>query len=126
MNDTGTKITARLSVVARTAMPISAVACFAARKESMPFSSTCRKMFSSTMIASSITIPTISTSASMVTLFSVKPRASITPNVEITDTGIAMAAITVLRQLRSEQQHHKRSQNAAEHEVKVDLVQRGL
>jgi len=36
----------------------------------------------------------------MVTLFRVKSRAHITPNVEITDVGIATAAITVERQLR--------------------------
>ena len=100
MNDTGIKITTRLSVVAITARPISAVAARAASKGRIFFSSTKRKMFSSTTIASSITIPTINTSASIVTLFSVKFSARIIPNVEITEAGIAMPAISVERQLR--------------------------
>ena len=57
-------------------------------------------MFSSTTIASSITTPTISTRASIVTLLSVKCIAHIMPNVEMTEAGIAMPAITVDRQLR--------------------------
>ena len=59
-----------------------------------------RKMFSSTTMASSITMPTISTSASIVTLLSVKSSAHIMPNVAITDAGIATAAMIVARQLR--------------------------
>ncbi len=57
-------------------------------------------MFSSTTMASSITTPTMSTSASMVTLLRVKPRAFIMPKVEITDAGMATAAMIVERQLR--------------------------
>ena len=57
-------------------------------------------MFSRTTIASSITIPTISTSASIVTLFSVKWSAHIMPKVDTTEHGIATAAINVERQLR--------------------------
>ena len=64
------------------------------------FSSTKRKMFSSTTIASSMTMPTISTSASIVTLLSVKSSSHIMPNVETTDAGMAMPAMMVLRQLR--------------------------
>jgi len=56
MNDTGTKITTRLKVVAMTARPISAVA-FRRRRTTQPFSSTKRKMFSSTTMASSMTTP---------------------------------------------------------------------
>ncbi len=51
-------------------------------------------------MASSITTPTISTRASMVTLLSVKSRAFIIPKVAMTEVGIATAAITVERQLR--------------------------
>ena len=51
-------------------------------------------------MASSITTPTISTSASIVTLFRVKSSAHIMPKVEMTDAGIATAAISVVRQLR--------------------------
>ena len=51
-------------------------------------------------MASSITTPTISTRASMVTLLRVKLSAFIMPKVAITEVGIATAAITVERQLR--------------------------
>ena len=100
MKDTGTKMTTRRSVVAMTASPMSAVAARAASNGFIRFSSTKRKMFSSTTMASSMTMPTISTRASMVTLFRVKPSAAIMPNAEITDAGMATAAMTVDRQLR--------------------------
>ncbi len=100
MNETGTKITTRLKVVAMTARPISAVAARAASKGPIFFSSMKRKMFSSTTMASSITMPTISTRASMVTLLSVKSSAFIMPKVAITEAGMATAAMTVARQLR--------------------------
>ena len=64
------------------------------------FSSMKRKMFSSTTMASSITTPTISTSASMVMLFSVKFSQYIAPKVAMIEAGIATAAIIVARQLR--------------------------
>ena len=100
MKETGTKMTTSESVVAMTASPMSAVAARAASKGPIRFSSTKRKMFSSTTMASSITMPTISTRASIVTLFSVKPSAHIMPNAEMTDAGMATAAMTVERQLR--------------------------
>ena len=100
MKETGRKITTSENVVAMTARPMSAVASLAARIGVMRFSSTKRKMFSRTTIASSITTPTISTSASMVTPFSVKFITRIIPNVEITEHGIAIAAINVDRQER--------------------------
>ncbi len=100
MNDTGRKMTTSESVVAKTARPMSFVASRAASLASIRFSSMKRKMFSSTTIASSITTPTINTRASIVTLFSVKSSARIMPNVEITDAGIATAAINVERHER--------------------------
>src|ERR1044072_9477924 len=100
MSDTGRKITHRQNVVAMTASPMSAVASYAARMALMRFSSTKRKMFSRTTIASSMTTPTIKTSASIVTPFSVKFIARIIPNVEMTEQGIATAAIKVERQER--------------------------
>ncbi len=100
MNETGRKITTSENVVASTASPMSAVAARAASKVSIFFSSTKRKMFSSTTIASSITIPTISTSASIVTLLSVKPKTRIMPNVATSEAGIATAAMSVARALR--------------------------
>ena len=57
-------------------------------------------MFSSTTIASSMTMPTISTSASIVTLLSVKSSAPIMPKVAMTEAGMATPAMTVARQLR--------------------------
>ncbi len=100
MNETGMNITTSEKVVAITASPISAVAARAASNGDMRFSSRNRKMFSRTTIASSMTTPTISTSASMVTLLSVKPSAHIMPKVEITEAGMATAAMMVERQLR--------------------------
>ncbi len=100
MKETGTKITTSDRVVASTGRPISWVAFFAASKGFIRFSSTKRKMFSRTTMASSITTPTIRTRASMVTLFRVKSSAFIMPKVATTEQGMATAAITVERQLR--------------------------
>ena len=100
MNETGMKMMARLSVVAITGSAISAVAAVAAAKLSLIFSSTPRKILSSTTIASSMKNPTISTRASIVTLLSVKSSAFITPKVAMTEAGMATPAMTVDRQLR--------------------------
>ena len=54
-------------------------------------------MFSSTTIASSMTMPTDSVSASMVIMFSVKPMYQISPKVAMIEVGIAMAAMIVER-----------------------------
>jgi hypothetical protein len=61
----------------------------------MRFSSTKRKTFSRTTIASSMTMPTIRTSASIVTLFIVKSSAFITANVAMTDAGDVRGSISV-------------------------------
>ncbi len=50
-------------------------------------------------MASSITMPTIRVSASMVIWLSVKPMAAIRAKVEMMDVGMAMAAISVVRML---------------------------
>ena len=94
------KITTRHNVVARTGSAISAVASRAASIADSRFSSMNRKMFSSTTMALSMTMPTISTSASIVTLLSVKSSAAIIPNVATTDEGMATAAMIVERQSR--------------------------
>src|SRR4029453_14130418 len=57
-------------------------------------------MFSSTTIASSMTMPTIRVSASMVIWLIVKLSADITPKAPMIDAGIATAAISVERKLR--------------------------
>ncbi len=51
------------------------------------------------MMASSITMPTIRVSASMVIWLSVKPMAAISAKVEMIEVGMAMAAISVVRML---------------------------
>ena len=66
INPTGRKTANSDNVVAVTARPISRVPSIAAWNEGIPFSSIKRKMFSSTTIASSITIPTINVSANIV------------------------------------------------------------
>src|SRR5690606_15691438 len=100
MNETGRNTTTNENVVAITASPISLVPSTAACIGDIFFSSTKRKMFSSTTMASSITTPTISVSASMVMLLSVKLSQYIAPNAAMIDAGIATAAMIVARQLR--------------------------
>ena len=57
-------------------------------------------MFSSTTIASSMTMPTASVSASIVIEFSVKSWYQIRPNVAMIDVGMAIAAMSVERQFQ--------------------------
>ena len=124
MNETGMKMTARLSVVASTGSAISAVAAFAASNGPICFSSTKRKMFSSTTIASSMTMPTISTSASIVTLLSVKSSAAIMPKRRDDRRRNGDAGDDRRAPVAHEREHHQAGEDAAEHEVQVDLVQR--
>src|SRR5215831_5631339 len=66
-------------------------------------------MFSSTTIASSMTMPTANVSASIVSELSVKSSYQIRPKVAMIDVGMAIAAISVERQF-----HRKtRTTNAA-------------
>ena len=51
------------------------------------------------MMASSMTMPTISVSASMVIWLRVNPMAAIRAKVEMMEVGMAMAAISVVRML---------------------------
>ncbi len=57
-------------------------------------------MFSSTTMASSMTMPTASVMPSSVMLFSVNPIRSISVNVEMIDAGMASAEISTARRLR--------------------------
>ena len=59
-----------------------------------------RKMFSSTMMASSITMPVETERPSIVMLFSVKPAARMAVNVAMIEDGIESAAISAGRQFR--------------------------
>ena len=65
-------------------------------------------MFSSTTMASSMTIPTTRASASRVIVFSVRPSAAISVKVAMIDVGIARAAMSVERQF-----HRKTSTTSA-------------
>ncbi len=56
-------------------------------------------MFSSTTIASSMTMPTESVSASIVSMLSVKPMYQMSAKVATIEVGIAIAAIIVERKL---------------------------
>ena len=56
-------------------------------------------MFSSTTIASSMTMPTESVSASIVSMLSVKPMYQISAKVAMIEVGIEMAAMIVERKL---------------------------
>ncbi len=58
-----------------------------------------RQMFSSTTIASSMTMPTASVRASIVIELSVKPMKLIRPKAAMIDVGIATAEISVERRL---------------------------
>jgi len=97
-NDTGRNTITSERVVTSTARPISLVPTTAACMGGIPFSSMAWNTFSSTTMASSITTPTMSTSANMVTLFSVKSKARIMANVAMIEAGMATAAISVERQ----------------------------
>src|SRR5580700_10775693 len=104
MKAIGRKMMISDSVVAITARPISWVASMAAWTRLRPLSSMKRTMFSRTMIASSMTIPTASVSASRVMLLSEKSMARISVKVAIMELGMATAAIRTARQLRMKSQ----------------------
>ena len=63
-------------------------------------SSMCRKMFSSTTMASSTTRPMASTIASRVRVLTVKPKAYIRANAPISETGMVTIGMMVARRLR--------------------------
>ena len=83
-------------------------------------------MFSSTTIASSMTMPTASVSASMVIELRVKSSYQIRPNVAMIDVGIAIAAMSVDAPVPQEDQHDERGEDRADHQVLLDGVDRGF
>ena len=95
----GTNTASSESVVASTAMPISRGPSIEAVKESSFFSSMWRKMFSTTMIASSMTMPTASARATRLMILSVRPCAHMTPNAAMIEVGMASAEMSVAREL---------------------------
>src|ERR1043166_6270797 len=72
-------------------------------------------MFSSTTIASSMTMPTASVSASIVIELSVKPMYQMRPKVAMIDVGIAIAEMIV-----------ERREDRADDQVLLDVVDRRL
>ena len=108
--------------VAMTARPISRVPSMAASTAAMSFSSMKRKMFSSTIMASSITMPTIRVSASMVIWFSVKPIAAIRANVEMMDVGMAMRGDQRGAPVGQEHEDHDGGEEAALNQVVLDVI----
>ena len=83
-------------VIATTGQASSLAPLMAASYGDRP-SSTCRWMFSSTMMASSTTIPMASTMASSVSRLMEKPINSIRNNAPTIDSGTAMAGISTER-----------------------------
>src|SRR5215831_7266532 len=94
MNAIGRKITTSDSVVAITASATSRVPWIAASNGEQSFSSMYLKMFSSTTIASSMTMPTARVMPSSVMLFSVNPMMFISVNDEMIDAGMASDAMS--------------------------------
>src|SRR4029079_3206919 len=86
--------------VAHTASVTSFVPLIAAWNGGAPSSSMWRKMFSSTTIASSMTMPTANVRPSGVMLFSVRPGSRISPKLAMIVARIASEAISTTRKLR--------------------------
>ena len=97
MNATGMNTATTASVVESTARPISSVPSFARRTWSFPISRW-RTMFSRTTIASSISSPIASDSASSVMVFIVKPNTHMMKNAEMMEIGSVSPVMTVERQ----------------------------
>ena len=95
INATGRNIATMAMVVAITARPISDVAKEAASRGAIP-SSICLWIFSMTIMASSISMPTERERASMLMLLKVKLKAFMIANVAIMDVGMARALISVI------------------------------
>ena len=100
MKAIGRKITISERLVASTARAISRVPFRDASMPSMPSSSMCRKMFSWTTTASSITMPMARIRPSIVMLLSVNPMYLMNMKVGMIDVGMASVAISVVRQSR--------------------------
>ncbi len=96
-NATGMKTASSTSELATTALVISRIAADAPAYDSMRFSFTKRAMFSMTTIASSTTRPVASVRPNSVSVLIEKPSAFIRPNVPISETGIVIAGISVVR-----------------------------
>ncbi len=112
MNTTGRKTAQSDRVVASTARPMSLLAASVASRLPIFRSSMKRTTFSRMTIASSITIPTASVNASKVIMLSVRPKAPSTPKVAMIETGMAKAAMKVVRKLRRKSSTTSTAQSA--------------
>ena len=106
MKATGKKIAMSETVVATTASTISFDPVTAASQGERFSSSMWRKMFSSTMIASSITMPVETERPSIVTLFSVNPAHRMAKKVAMIEVGMETAAMSAGRQFRHPRKTH--------------------
>ena len=95
---TGTKTATSTRPITTTAPNTSRMASMAARYELFFSSVMCRSMFSITTIASSTTIPVASTIPNRVRVLIEKPKSLTKAKVPISDTGMVMVGISVLRQ----------------------------
>ena len=77
-------------------------------------------MFSSTTMASSMTMPTASVIASSVMLLSVKPMTLISVNDEMIDAGIASAEMITGAKVADEEHHDDRGEQRAEQQVLLE------
>ncbi len=96
-NATGMNTASSTSELATTAPVISFIAAAAPSRGCRPFSLTKRAMFSITTIASSTTRPVARVSPNRVSVLIEKPSAFISAKVPISETGIVMAGISVVR-----------------------------
>ena len=77
-------------------------------------------------MASSMTMPTASVSASSVSMFSVKPMAYMRAKVLMMEVGMAMAAISVVRQFRRNSRTTRAARIAPDDQVLLDGLDRVL
>ena len=75
-------------------------------------------------MASSITMPVASDSASIVMLFSVKPSIFMNVNVPMIDIGTASAEMTVARTVADEEEDDQAGQEAPQDQVLLDVLER--
>ena len=97
MTIVGMNTASSTSVVATTAPPTSYIVLLAASFGGRPSSAMIRVVLSTTMIASSTTMPMAKMSPNRLRLLIDNPAASMTAKVPINDTGIAMDGISVAR-----------------------------
>ncbi len=96
-NATGTNTAISTSPVATTAPSTSRMASDAALRAETLYSWMCRSMFSMTTIASSTTMPVARMIPKSVSVLIEKPISFTNANAPISDTGIVIAGISVLR-----------------------------